>query len=254
MLENENFSYFVTVVAGDNHEEIIKEYDENKEVEQYIKMKFDVNELIKLKNFYVELNKKLALEAKDKEEQNYFAEKVFLYKNMTPLDFYYEINEDEEFDEETGDAISKKNPKGKFATCGIGLFMSIPFILKDGSTSFSARKRDIDWEKCHLANQNVYANAWDMVMGSKKPQNEEEDLIYTNMKNREGYFMKFGTRENYIVTSTAFWGYAFVSKDTEWVEMEPHVSQFDWVSHYYDRFIKPLPEDTLLTIYECKKN
>jgi hypothetical protein len=74
------------------------------------------------------------------------------------------------------------------------------------------------------------------------------------MKNREGYFMKFGTRENYIVTSTAFWGYAFVSENIEWIEMEPHVNQFEWVSNYYDRFIKPLSNDTLLTIYECKKS
>jgi hypothetical protein len=253
MLDNEGFSYFVAIVAGDDHENIIKQYDANREVEQYIKMKFDTKELQKLKSFYTELNKKLALESTTKEERDYYTEKAFLYKTMSPLDFYYEINDDEEFDEETGDVLSSKNPKGKFISCGIGLFMSIPFILKNGSTSFSARKGDIDWEKCHLANQNVYALAWDMVMGDRKPQNEEEDLIYTNMKNREWYFMKFGTRENYITTSTAFWGYAFVSEDIEWVEMEPHVNQFEWVSGFYDRFIKPLSDETLLTIYECKK-
>jgi hypothetical protein len=28
------------------------------------------------------------------------------------------------------------------------------------------------------------------------------------------------------------------------------VTQFDWMSTYYDRFIKPLPEDMVLTIFE----
>lgn len=254
MLENESFSYFVTIVAGDNHKEIINEYNENNAVEQYIKMKFDVNELTKLRNFYVELHKKLALETTDKEEKNYHLEKAFLYKTMPPLDFYYEINEDEEFDEETGDVLSTKNPNGKFANCNIGSFMSVPFKLKDGSESFSARKKDIDWEKCHLANREVYESAWDMVMGSKRPQTEEETIIYENMKNREGYFMKFETKENYVVTSTAFWGYAFVSKENGWTEMEPNVNQFEWVNNFFDRFIDPLDDETLLTIYECKRN
>jgi hypothetical protein len=243
----------VAIVAGDNHKDIIGEYDENKEVERYIKMKFNKEELQKLKNFYIELNKKLALEATSDQEKNFYIETALQYKTMSLLDFYYEINEDEEFDAETGDALSTKNPNGKYVSCGIGLFMSVPFVLKDGTTSFSAKKKDIDWEKCHLANQNVYEAAWDMVMGSKRPQTEEEEIIYTNMKNRDGYFMKFGTRENYVTTSTAFWGYAFVSDSTEWIEMEPNVDQFEWVSNFYERFIVPLPDDTLLTIYECKK-
>lgn len=254
MLENEEFSYFVTIVAGENHKNIIEKYNENNEVEQYVKMKFDVNELTKLKNFYVEFHKKLALESSNKEEKNYHIEKALLYKTMQPLDFYYEINEDEDFDEETGDVLSVKNPNGKFTSCGIGLFMSVPFCLKDGTTSFSAKKKDIDWSKCHLAHQDVYAAAWDMVMGSKKPENEEEQIIYDNMKNREGYFLKFGTRENYIITSTAFWGYAFVSETNGWSEMEIDTNQFEWVNDFFGRFIEPLDEDTLLTIYECKRN
>lgn len=254
MLDNERFSYFVTVVAGENHKDIIEEYNENNEVEKYIKMKFDINELTKMKNFYVELHKKLALECDNKEDKNYHIEKALLYKTMQPLDFYYEMNEDEEFDEETGDVVSVKNPNGKFVSCGIGLFMSVPFCLKDGTTSFSAKVGDIDWDKCHLANQEVYAAAWDMVMGSKKPETEEEHIIYENMKNRESYFMKFGTKENYVFTSTAFWGYAFCSKELGWLEMDHDTDQFEWVTTFFDRFIKPLSSDTLLTIYECKRN
>lgn len=253
MLENEEFSYFVTIVAGENHKDIIEKYNENNEVERYVKMKFDINELTKLKNFYVEFHKKLALETEDKEEKNFHIEKALLYKTMQPLDFYYEINEDEEFDEETGDVLSVKNPNGKFTSCGIGLFMSVPFCLKDGTTSFSAKKGDIDWSKCHLAHQDVYAAAWDMVMGSKKPETEEEQIIYDNMKNREGYFLKFETRENYIITSTAFWGYAFCSENLGWMEMEPNINQFEWVNGFFDNFIKPLNDDVLLTIYECKR-
>ena len=73
------------------------------------------------------------------------------------------------------------------------------------------------------------------------------------MKNRTMYFSKFKTKENYVIHSTAFWGYAFLSEKTGWKELEEHMNQFDWVSHFYDNFIKPLDENTLLTIFECKK-
>ena len=254
MLDSESFSYFVTIVAGDDHKNIIEEYNENNEVEKYIKMKFDINELNKMKNFYVELHKKLSLESINKEEKNYHIEKALLYKTMSPLDFYYTVNEDEEFDEETGDVLSVKNPNGKFVSANIGVFMSVPFVLKDGTTSFSARKKDVDWDKCHLANKEVYETAWDLVMGNKKPETEDEILIYENMKNREGYFIKFETKKNYVLTSTAFWGYAFCSEDKGWIEMDANDNQFEWVNNYFSRFIEPLNDDVLLTIYECKRN
>jgi hypothetical protein len=73
------------------------------------------------------------------------------------------------------------------------------------------------------------------------------------MKDKETYFKKFETKENYVVSNTAFWGYAFLSEKTGWVDASDTKDQFVWMAEYYNMFIKNLPEDTLLTIYECKK-
>ena len=89
-------------------------------------------------------------------------------------------------------------------------------------------------------------------MEGKKPETDKEEKIYNNMKNRTGYFQKFGTKEKYVASCTAFWGYAFLDK-SGWKELEPDQDQFEWMISYWDRFIKPLPDDTLLTIYECTK-
>ena len=73
------------------------------------------------------------------------------------------------------------------------------------------------------------------------------------MKDKQAYFEKFETKENYITSNTAFWGYAFLSDITGWLDAEDIEDQFVWMSNFYDLYIKNLPDDTLLTIYECKK-
>ena len=92
----------------------------------------------------------------------------------------------------------------------------------------------------------------EMVMEGSEPQNDNETQIYENMKARTAYFEKFGSKENYVLVNTAFWGYAFVSENG-WIELEDDMDQFEWVKNFYIRFIEPLPDDTLLTIYECNK-
>ena len=62
----------------------------------------------------------------------------------------------------------------------------------------------------------------------------------------------FETKDNYVMQSTAFWAYAFVDEN-KWTELDETTSQFEWVKNFYDRFIKPLDDNTLLTILECKK-
>ena len=104
----------------------------------------------------------------------------------------------------------------------------------------------------HLHGGEIYSRAWEMVMEDSKPENDYEKQIYKNMKARTAYFEKFGTKENYIIVNTAFWGYAFVSKNG-WAELEDEMDQFVWVRNFYPLFIEPLSDDTLLTIYECQK-
>ncbi len=98
----------------------------------------------------------------------------------------------------------------------------------------------------------IYDRAWEMVMYGSGPVNDYENQIYDNMKARTAYFEKFGNKEAYVLSNTAFWAYAFVSKNG-WIELEDNVDQFTWVRNFYEMFIDPLPDDTLLTIYECQK-
>ena len=91
-------------------------------------------------------------------------------------------------------------------------------------------------------------------MEDSEPSNEQEETILRNMKRRENYLKGFGDKKTYVASNTAFWGFAFLSEDTGWMEMDETVEQFVWMTEYYNMFINPLPDDTLLTIYECKRN
>lgn len=90
-------------------------------------------------------------------------------------------------------------------------------------------------------------------MEGSAPTDGQEEHIYENMKNRTEYFSNFNSKDDYVMYNISFWGYAFLSEETGWKEYEEGIKQIDWVKHFYDKFIKPLPDNTLLTIYECKK-
>ena len=118
---------------------------------------------------------------------------------------------------------------------------------------FQAKKGEIDWEHTHLSGGEIYEKAWEMVMEGQLPTNDYEQTIYDNMKDKRYYFEKFGNKHNYVISNTAFWGYAFLSEETGWMDASNVEDQFAWMSSFYDVFISKLDDDTLLTIYECKK-
>lgn len=246
----DDYRHFVAIVAGDNPEELMFPYDSTKEVEPYVVYKFADAATIKEKYLamYEGILKGSELSESEKKEVE---EEYKEMKEESPVELFYDITEGYDYDEETGDAISKKNPVGKWKHFNLGKVFSVPFVTKDGKETYQAKKSEINWDAIHLNGQEVYRRAWEMVMEGSKPEGDTEELIYENMKNRQVYFTKFGTKENYVVSSTAFWGYAFLSEKTGWVELEDTDNQFDWVSNFYDRFIKPLPEKTKLTIFEC---
>ena len=56
------------------------------------------------------------------------------------------------------------------------------------------------------------------------------------------------------MSNTSFWGYAFLSEKTGWVELEETVNQFEWVKNFFNRFIAPLGDNDKISIYECLRN
>lgn len=245
--------HFMLVVVGENPDELIKKYDNSLTVDPYVVLKF--SDAKKYHNKYILMLKEL-LKIMDKTDPNYFytQEQLNIYENEDDTEFYLDITEDYDIDEETGNAISTKNPDGKYDGCSIGKNFALPLIDKNGNEVYSCRKKDVDWGKIHLTNQDVYAFAWDSVMEGLKPNTEEEKIIYENMKNRKEYFRHYGNRENYILSNTSFWGFAFLSANTGWVELEETVNQFEWVKNFFNRFIKPLNDNDKISIYECLRN
>lgn len=248
----DQYNHFVAIVAGEQPEVLMSPYDKHIETEPTVVYKYEDAE--KLKEHY--LNVYQAVVNSDKIPDGPFKEdakdKLEIIRNQSAQEFYLDLTEDYERDPETGDAITKENPNGKWSSYRMGKLFSVPFVLKDGKETFQAKKGDINWEVMHLHGGEIYDRAWDMVMEGSEPQNEYEQQIYKNMNARTAYFEKFGTKENYVLSNTAFWGYAFVSENG-WLELEEDMDQFVWVRNYYERFIDPLPDDTLLTIYECTK-
>ncbi len=251
MMTNDDYQHFVCIVAGDNPDELMKPYDLREEEKPYVR--YHYKDAAKIKEKYVELYEGILNsdeETIDKEELQNIVDDL---KDMTVEEFYEQLTEGLTIDEVTGDAISTENRMGRFNYYELGKWLSVPFLLKGGREVFQAKKSDINWDKIHLGGGDIYRKTWEMVMEGIEPSTDYEKTIYDNMKDKKTYFKKFETKENYVVSNTAFWGYAFLSEKTGWVDASDTNDQFVWMAEYYNMFIKNLPYDTLLTIYECKK-
>lgn len=243
--------FFEVIVAGNNPEELMKKYDKSVEVEPYIVYKKSDADYLKAQHlkYYNEALENKNISDVQREEIEDLAHDLL----MESSDEFFSILTDDYEHDEDGNAISTDNPDGKWAFYQGGKLFSVPFITKDGRELFQCKKGDIDWRSMHLSGGRIYKRAWEMVMEGSKPTDGQEEHIYENMKNRTAYFSNFNSKEDYVMYNISFWAYAFLSEDTGWEEYEEEIKQIDWVKNFYDKFIKPLPDDTLLTIYECKK-
>ena len=235
------------IVAGINPDDVMLKYDSNKLVSPYIKYNKSNSEA--LKTYHIMYCDAMLNHSTISED-----EKAFLLKDkqealkMTAEEFFDEYTSEYDHDKD-GNALSSENPNGKYSYCCKGKNFSEPFKLKNGNEAFQALKKDIQWDLMHLANQEAYKRAWEMVVDGSTPVNESEQYIFDNMRNRQAYFSNFKSKEEYVIYSTAFWASAFVT-DEEWIGIEPETDSYEWISNFYDRFIKPLPGNTLLTVFE----
>ena len=250
-MTNDDYQHFVCIVAGDNPDELMKPYDRREEEEPYVR--YHYKDAAKIKEKYIELYEGILNSDEETIDKEELEDIIYDLKEMSVEEFYEELTEGLTIDDETGDAISTENRQGMFSYYELGKWLSVPFLLKGGREVFQAKKYDINWDKIHLGGGDIYRKTWEMVMEGVEPSTDYEKTIYDNMKDKETYFKKFETKENYVVSNTAFWGYAFLSEKTGWVDASDTNDQFVWMSEYYNMFIKNLPDDTLLTIYECKK-
>lgn len=251
----EESKFFNVLVIGDNPTEKMKKFDKNMKVEPYIKFRYLEAEkmqktTIKMMSEFIKGQEKTKL---SDGVVSYLKERMKAIASMTPFDYYRTITAYMHYDE-NGNALSTDNPNGKWAFYNqTPTDFAMPFTLKDGKTSFQAKKGDINWNVMHLYNMELYTITWDLIHGDREPQNDQEKNILANAKGMEGYYNRFRDGDELATYSCSYWNYA-VTDGEKWEDLDDHPDTMAWVKGFYNKFIKKLPDDTLLTIYECKAN
>ena len=177
--------FFSVMVVGDNPDELLKKYDINLSVEPYVKYKYSDAEKLQ-KNAIKVLDEIIANPDRftlNSFQTDYFKERRKAINNMSSFEYYQTITNGLYYDK-NGNALSEKNPNGKWSTCRIGKNFSLPLKLKNGTEAYQAINSDIDWEHMNMQNTNTYEIVWDLVHGNREPHSEEEERIYKNMKNK----------------------------------------------------------------------
>jgi hypothetical protein len=253
-MANAENNLFTLMVVSDNPEDVIKKYDANLVVEPYVKFKYkDMKkyrtEAIKMSKEVVDNYKNLGL---TDFIRDYFNERVSSLKSMTDFEFYTSITHGCTFNE-SGDALSTENPNGKWISCRVGRNLCIPLRLKNGSEALTALAGDVDWSKMHMdeANIKMYEAAWQLFHKEREPVTDIEKQIYENIKYQKKYFEGFKSQEEYVNYCCSYWCYAYAD-DNGWKDADSR-KNYDWITGFYDTFVKKLKPDDKITIYECAK-
>ena len=183
----------------------------------------------------------------------------------------------------TGRKLTNCNPKSKWDWYKAGGRWRGMLILKPGKSGVLGEPRvfgnepehpddvdralfgDVDWERMrnNPEERKRLEEQWDRIMDPAnkdlKPGEycEKTGTLY----NPEYYSERYGTKENFVRRSLLFTTYAVVTEDGEWHEpgemgwwgcsTETPEEKQDWDLNYFDRFLKNLKPDTLITIVDC---
>ena len=246
--------FFSVMVVGDNPEELLKKYDINLSVEPYVKYKYSDAEKLQ-KNAIKVLDEIIANPDRftlNSFQTDYFKERRKAINNMSSFEYYQTITNGLYYDK-NGNALSEKNPNGKWSTCRIGKNFSLPLKLKNGTEAYQAINSDIDWEHMNMQNTNTYEIVWDLVHGNREPHSEEEERIYKNMKNKTKYFNNFKDKDAYVVYNCAYWNYAFLDSNG-WHDLDDDGKELEWISQFFDKYVTKLSPTDKVSIYECSKS
>lgn len=246
--------FFSVMVVGENPDSIMEKYSMDRKVEPYVKYKFLQAE--KYKNSAIKVSQKLLEDANlvmlNPAMKQALEENLKRLNGLSTFDYYRHLTEGMYYNED-GDALSDVNPDGRWKTAHIGRNFSLPLITLDGQEVYSARKRFVDWTRVHLANQDTYKAAWEVVVEGREPETDEERKIYESMKDKEMYFSRFSDKDSYINYSTAYWNFAYVDENG-WKDLNDVGDEQTWITSFYDKFVAPLQPEDLISIYECTTN
>lgn len=254
-------SGFRTLLAiGENHDEIVKKYSLDTQVEPYIRYKFSEAEQLHAKYLNVLENMIKSAKNIDQTLADKYNEMYDEYCKMDDFEYYQQLTYGCKYDE-NGDAWSTENPNAhyQYEKCYDKRIQqnqmneanfSNPLILKNGRKAYSALNNDIDWPKNHMYNTEIYRSAWDICVNGVEPVTNEEKLIKRNFSKRQDYFRNFKNADEYIAHNCSFWCYG-IATESEYMSCDS-VNPVEWTTNFYDRFIKDLGDNERLSIYEIK--
>lgn len=254
------------MVVGDNPDELIKRYDLDRKLEPYVKLKRSQASITQEKHlaFIDRILSSKEITLPDR-QRDFFKNLYLDIKDMDEAEYFEYVTAGCTYDDETGDAITTVNPIARYqhainpqkrldATNEEHDFAN-PFILKplegeeEGEViSYTAKKSEIDWNRMHLYNTNLYKRAWEICVEGDEPKNNQEMIIKKNMGERIDYFNNFDNKEEYILHSCSFWCYGYLDGNT-YKELDYTISDKEWVRTYYDNFVKPLKDDETISLY-----
>ena len=91
-------------------------------------------------------------------------------------------------------------------------------------------------------------------------EEKKKELGFT-FYTKEYYLKRYKTIEGYLKSISTWYLRAVLDDDGEWHEVgemgwfgmssESEDEDAKWEEEFYDRFIKPLPEDAVLTVIDC---
>lgn len=245
--------YFSVIVIGDNPDDTILKYDLTEDIDKpYVIYSYsDIGRIRKDRiKFYSEFLKT----ATDQKSISGIENQLTELKSMNDLEYYVHLGEVYDYDADKN-IISTENPMGRWLTCEKGgkIFSN---YLKDfnGNGIISANKNQIDWNLIHLPidRANLYSRTWELCVDNINPVTDKDKGIIKNMKAYAPYFKNFKNKDEYVKMMCSFWSYSVITENGIWVDME-NVDEMEWTINFYDKFIKELSSNTLITIYECTK-
>lgn len=259
-------TFRTVLVVGNNADELIKKYDLDTKVEPYVKLKrSDAGKVQKSHLKFIDsilTSDKIVLT----ERQREVYKNIYLdIKDMDEAEYFEQATRGCTYDPNNGDAISTVNPNAfyqhamnpqkRLDATGEEHDFANPFILlpeegeEEGEIiSYTAKKSEIDWKRMHMWNVALYEKAWDLCVNDEEPKNEQEKTIKDNMCQRIDYFDNFDSKEDYVNHSCSFWCYGYLD-DKGYKELDHTISDKEWVKTFYDRFINPLKDDDILSLY-----
>lgn len=246
-------SRFLSVmVVGDNPAALMEKYSKSLKVKPYIKYRYLDAE--KMKNssskMLTEIIKNPEKFTLSKFQIDYFKERLKAINSMTPFEYYSTITQGMYYNED-GDALTDANPNGKWDKYNIGKNFSYPLKLKDGKEVYQSKAKDIDWDSMHMNHEYVklFETIWALVIDDDEPSTPEEEKLKANWSTKRNYLSNFKTVDDFVSHNCAYWNYAFLDENG-WHDVDGEENESKWISNFFSRFIEPLKDNDLVTIYE----